>query len=398
MDIFELFDSPVQTNLKPIKRKAYKKFLAGEREDNFPKKFVRRFKVDNKSYVIYVNNIDLNSYDIQYALVTNRKEFDLNYSPTNDNNKKHTLEVFHHVAAYLKFFFSKLKPNKKYTITFGGTVSDQQDLYRIAVRYLKRIVPPGYEITSDDRKVTITNKNTMVETTLTELRRNPELNKKLTVFEQLSKYAGQKDVFVSFTENVGRMSHPTDWSLDMKQKSSNTHGHKIGINPRSNWKYAPYGIFAYPIDYVLSQKGDMPFAAGRPYLYVFKAIGNFIDIDAYSYDDLERDSEKLPMFGINRNEFLKNAIGLPAKYLFFNCLRKLVTKESKSRYSSTTIDTIAWSKLIRQLGYDGILDYGGYNITPDIKAQAVFFTIKSIKPLEVIDNKTHWLGRNGVDK
>ena len=136
---------------------------------------------------------------------------------------------------------------------------------------------------------------------LFELRRNPEQNPKVSTLEALEKYAGRKDVFVSFTSDVGILSQKggnkptTGWAqsgLRAKGADRNVSGSKLGINPKSEYD-TPIGIYTYPIDYVLQEEGRVEFAASAPFLYVVQATKPILDIANYSEADFEKDSEKL---------------------------------------------------------------------------------------------------------
>ncbi len=91
---------------------------------------------------------------------------------------------------------------------------------------------------------------------LLEARRNPSLNPKidtLTSLKQLKAKMATIDGeltngFVSFTDH-----------------------NKIGVRP-SNSYVSPTGIYAYDIDYVINQWGNLPYAADRKFLKVFSLV------------------------------------------------------------------------------------------------------------------------------
>lgn len=129
---------------------------------------------------------------------------------------------------------------------------------------------------------------------LFEKRRNPDVNAKQDSLEALKKYRGQKNVFVSYTADVGAASHAyksssTTSTTDKRKVGS---GAKLGINP--NLRYdTPLGIYAYPIDEVLELKGEVPFAGEQPFIQVFRADGNLLDTNEYSSVDLRSDIKKI---------------------------------------------------------------------------------------------------------
>lgn len=86
---------------------------------------------------------------------------------------------------------------------------------------------------------------------LVEKRRNPKMNPRYSPEDQLQqlsqKLGGAIDnVFVTFTQ------------VD-----------KLGTNPQSGY-YTPMGIYAYPLQYVLDQNMDVPYAGEAKYIQVFK--------------------------------------------------------------------------------------------------------------------------------
>lgn len=129
---------------------------------------------------------------------------------------------------------------------------------------------------------------------LFEKRRNPDVNAKQDSLEAMEKYRGQKNVFVSYTADVGAASHAyksssTTSTTDKRKVGS---GAKLGINP--NLRYdTPIGIYAYPIDEVLALEGNVPFAGEQPFIQVFRADGNLLDTNEYSDMDLKSDIKKI---------------------------------------------------------------------------------------------------------
>jgi hypothetical protein len=151
------------------------------------------------------------------------------------------------------------------------------------------------------------------EITLSERRSNPQANTKKSALAEMKKYEGQKDIFVSFTEDVGIRSHEmTKGSVEARGgdaskiksdhkmsagiaargSNQNVRGHKIGINPRSTYD-TPIGVYAYPIDYAISKGGRMEFGGNRPYIYVMRAVGKMLDIANYSSEDWQEDADTL---------------------------------------------------------------------------------------------------------
>ena len=205
---------------------------------------------------------------------------------------------------------------------------------------------------------------------IVEARRNPEQNPKESTLDTLGKYAGRKDVYVSFTSDVGKMSHGNN--------GKNISGSKLGINPKSPWRDTPIGIYTYPVDYVLSINGKVPFAGDAPFLYVVQSTKPLLDLNNYPEADFKRDSKKLIDMGFEdtRDEGIRTAeFDTPADYLW-NWTRLAADEK-----------TVQWPKILRSLGYSGAEDRGSGSIHEDEPTQAVFFSMDAIKVLEVIPNR-----------
>ena len=210
---------------------------------------------------------------------------------------------------------------------------------------------------------------------IVEARRNPEQNPKVSTLEELEKYAGRDDVFVSFTSDVGKMSHGAN--IRSSKIGKNISGSKLGINPKSGYK-TPIGIYTYPVDHVLSKKGKVEFAAEAPFLYVVQATKPLLDLNNYSETDFARDSEKLIDMGFKDTQ----EDGIHGSN-FDTPASKLWNWTRLAAHENTT----KWPKILRALGYSGAVDRGSKVIHPNEPTQAVFFSINAIKVLEVIPNR-----------
>lgn len=220
---------------------------------------------------------------------------------------------------------------------------------------------------------------------LFEKRRNPETNTKTTALKELGKYAGRPDIFVSFTDDVTR-------GKGQHAKSVNRPVPKLGINPINHYN-TPLGIYTYPIDYVLSRSGKVPFAGNLPYIWVVESTGNLLDLCSYTDADLESDLEKLEdisHYTTHVRENMRSAsVQTPGGKLWY-----VLMKLSDSYGNSNKIKpTTAWSKLIKKLGYTGAHDSCGHGIIHSSEpTQAFFVSRESFKTLEVIDNDLHKKG------
>jgi hypothetical protein len=268
---------------------------------------------------------------------------------------------------------------------------------------------------------------------ISEKRRNAPQNAKVSAVEQLRKYAGDKEVFVSFTDDVGNATHAKGLTVgaDSRHQSGvrskggmhNLRGSKLGINPKSKFN-TPLGIYGYPIDYVLEKEGRMEFAANRPYIQVFRVVSKFLDLGAYTKADLSADIAKLKQgYGIS-DKFAADAWH-NAKFktpggTIWNITRELAIQKAsrdlevwdeepnpndfddneefedaygawqQAQDNQKDVDEatpLKWSVIMRQLGYGAAVDYNGEGIIHENeKTQGVFFSIKAIKTLETINN------------
>ena len=278
---------------------------------------------------------------------------------------------------------------------------------------------------------------------LDEARRSPELTKKKSALSELMKYKGRKNVFVTFTSDVGRSSHAQsdsyennlahmisknwqyfedvnslkDASIAIKilrklglgsylievtpkqiwhtvqylqknhgarlnpESSLNVSGAKFGINPRSSFN-TPMGIYSYPIDYVLAVAGNVPYQKNAPFIWVFESTGNILDLSNYKESDLKRDMSKLGEVANWDEERIHNmdsGKSQPPANKIWELVRNMA-------YEFKGKQIVQWSKLFRKIGYSGVVDWGKGIIHPNEPTQAVFFSISDLNPIELIRN------------
>ena len=126
---------------------------------------------------------------------------------------------------------------------------------------------------------------------ITEARRNPKLNPKLGIVQQLEKYKDREDIYISFTGVDKNEKQPKKGEKHLFPKGTN----KIGINPKTKFD-TPAGVYAYPLKAMWNNiKGDtIPFASDREYIQVLQVNHpNLIDVVDYTNDMLKTDINKL---------------------------------------------------------------------------------------------------------
>lgn len=133
-------------------------------------------------------------------------------------------------------------------------------------------------------------------TELLEARKNPEQNPKVSVNQRVidalnattDEVANTPNLFVSFTK------------LD-----------KLGVNPLSEYD-TPIGIYAYPAQYVDEVVGKynpmnkLPFAGDSPYVNLFNAQGNIIDISKMSPNEVNGYYKKYQNCGLKHPKMTGN--------------------------------------------------------------------------------------------
>lgn len=205
---------------------------------------------------------------------------------------------------------------------------------------------------------------------LEELRRNPDLNTRKSIINQLLDYKNQ-DVYISF-QNI----------------------QKLGINPKFNFSGDALGIYAYKLDSVIDDivsngniEDSLPFASERSYIFIFTVnpSAKILYVKKYNNNDLKTDLMKLHKIindtYQNVNDFLTYVKKINvSKYPFgilMNSIRILSNHKS-----------ITMRKMFIDLGYDGVVDEigdGALNSLYKIK-ESVFFNISDINIVEMITN------------
>jgi hypothetical protein len=221
----------------------------------------------------------------------------------------------------------------------------------------------------------------------TEARRNPEQNPKTSINAVLKKYLDQAEqlpgvplsnLFVSFTQIE-----------------------KLGINPQSEYS-TPIGIYAYPVDYVISKTkknktmDELPFTGHMPWANIFRVNpkANIIVLQQVTNATLDLYIDRI------KKELLTD-LGIKDNWFGFGRLLRSVKSMSNSPGqilwaitgrlgdSKSINGPVGWNEVCRNLGIDGFIDLGDGIIHPNEPTQAVFFksTDDVIQMLDRVDNK-----------
>lgn len=290
----------------------------------------------------------------------------------------------------------------------------------------------------------------MLTSELFEKRSNPDRNKKEPALEALEKYRGRYDIFVSFTSDVGVGSNPSseynqgnsiqNAGINARGKLKNSSGFKIGINPKNEYN-TPTGIYTYPVDYVLEHKLKVPYGHTRPYIMVVRLNTNkILEIDQASEADQEHvknilinkygaDLDELEMY-IEGSKFKTpgSALWYMTMLVARNVANDRIDREFEELHkyefpekpSPDSPDEILiqwqasvreiyrvryndkksfmndvnmsgkrgaiWNRILRDCGYECIIDIGSETIHPNEPTQAVFLKGTALKLVEVINN------------
>lgn len=202
---------------------------------------------------------------------------------------------------------------------------------------------------------------------LYELRRNPEKNKKEELLSYIKNLPNLENMFISFSYIP-----------------------KLGINPQSEWKTTPIGIYAYPLWLIpINNKAIyniFPYGYSRQYAIFFKYSGSYLFSQNYTNEDLDKDLSKLSKIYDPEivNDYLKE-FDLESTSPF-NILYRLTislinkTPEQQAFYKKSSI--VKWSTLFLDLGYNCIVDTKGI-IHHGEKIQSVFFSRKGISNVNI---------------
>lgn len=233
---------------------------------------------------------------------------------------------------------------------------------------------------------------------LSELRRNPAQNEKLSGHLAAVKFLKGKDL-----KNYG---------------VSMTSLPKLGINPGSDYN-TPLGIYFYPADYYMKIKGGdkptkLPFVDDAAYIQIFELLGNIEDIDNLDvskynsyvsklYANIDKVAKLIGQSENNTHKKMANALmsagtqsnvktyGGQLWYVMYMLSRlEEVDPDGYSadgkRGAAAPRSSVIWNSLLRILGLSGVIDNGEGIIHQNEPYAGVIADPRSIKHLETIRN------------
>lgn len=216
---------------------------------------------------------------------------------------------------------------------------------------------------------------------LSEARRNPKLNVKLTVKQQLKEILGRADKFPD--GNINAFVSFTDIN-------------KLGLNPKS--PYDVVAIYGYPLDYILDKmkyvdnplKANIPFAGNRPFIQVFKLKP---ECNLVYADDQSKDVQRFhQILELAPNDF---SHVIPRLDTVSKCVKAMIHGAFNDGKQS--------NQAFRTLGIDAVVDYGGGIIHGNEKTQIMVFSMQHVGLIETVlnpssDNKSKIDGTSAIGK
>lgn len=227
---------------------------------------------------------------------------------------------------------------------------------------------------------------------INEARKNPHLNPKLSVYDQLK----------------ARYDSTTDYiDADTKNLFANFFGfEKIGVYPdpdKKGYTTTPIGVYAYPVDYVLKRieasQLIVPYRSDKPFINLFNVNkSSIMHIDEYprSQQYLDQMAEvyarevrisieqaKQTINDVIASRFMED--DPPSVYSDVKLLTKWVFNEDLWRIDYRSRLTA----LLKRLGFDGVYDPGYGQIHKNEPVQLVVFNPNSIKNNQRIINKKY---------
>lgn len=160
--------------------------------------------------------------------------------------------------------------------------------------------------------------------------------------------------------------------LQMLQSLANSDRYYINfgdvdrIAPNLSGHYGtPFGIYAYPLNgHIMDklQSGDSLFSIEKEHLNILQSKGHVLDLNHYSTSDLDTDIKKLINLGFDVNNTSDKEPGR----VILDITKELTNGGKKE---------LAWSMLLKKLGYSGLVDQGSGILydEPSQLSQAVFF-------------------------
>lgn len=172
-----------------------------------------------------------------------------------------------------------------------------------------------------------------------------------------------------------RKNHPNPENLAVTYTAFD----KVGLNPKNKYD-TPLGIYLYPLDYVIENKLNVPFAGDQPHINVCEFTKPHKILHMTSDVSNQRQVDILPLF------FPKEDVDQASK--------SIGKYELRSNYSKLWLMTkilsddkpTQWNANLRKCGIDGFVDHGTGTIHSNEPTQCVVLSANALKLLHSINN------------
>lgn len=187
-----------------------------------------------------------------------------------------------------------------------------------------------------------------------------------------------------------QQTHPNPENLVVTYTAIN----KVGINPKSQWA-TPLGIYFYPLDYVIKEKMQVPFAADQPYINVCELTrphkilhmrNSYRQLGLHLLDNIPKAILDAAKKDMNRNIRLDTQ---RSNYSMLWLLTMQLSKQpSGNRHDTSLYPNITiWNQYLRRnAGIDGFIDHGTGTIHVSEPTQGVAFSSDALRRIHVIEN------------
>ena len=158
---------------------------------------------------------------------------------------------------------------------------------------------------------------------------------------------------------------------------------KVGINPKSH--FSPVGVYFYPLDYVIKEELQVPFAGQQPYLNVCE----FTRPEKILHMTKDKSNQKgMELLSVFPKESVDIALNIvedklmnrdPVVKILSDYSKFWLTMEEISQRNPVTLNVN-----FRKCGIDGFVDHGTQTICGDEPTQGVVLTGTSLKRILVV--------------
>lgn len=204
---------------------------------------------------------------------------------------------------------------------------------------------------------------------LVELRTNPQSNVKrspldtLTSILETTAETERDKLFVTFTIHK-----------------------KFGTNPRSQYT-TPLGLYSYPLDFVVKQKMNVPYAAKSPHIWVFRAEDCWSLQGEYDAKIHKRLQQAMYDCNVEPDDNFLSAKSNTALYRAIKSSLHSIGYSSKFNPDNKQQNpNIILRKIFLRAGISGVVDFGSGTIYKTEPYQMVYFKVPLLEVISYVPN------------